>query len=104
MSNRTHGRAAAFFAAAAWLLLAVSAAWSQGLARDSDDWVCHHGHLHSDRTLEACARLEGHPVSLYDAAALRRGGRLWDSDDYRCHHGRPDARRTLRACARLRGD
>jgi hypothetical protein len=98
---------AAMLAVASTLSLAASAPClaqgDQALQRDSDDYRCHHGRLHSRHTLEACARLWGKPANIADVAEAQHQARQRDSDDYNCHHGPRGARRTVEACARLRG-
>ena len=89
---------------AAPLALSVGAVRAEGLQRDSADWVCHHGAIADPRTLDACARLAGEPMSRRDVADRRRGGQARDSADLVCHHGDPADPSTVDACARLEGD
>ena len=89
---------------AAPLALSAGAAPAEGRLRDSADWVCHHGAVDDPRTRDACARLQGEPVTFGQVLALRHGGLARDSADLVCHHGDPADPRTLDACLRLEGD
>jgi len=86
------------------LAAATSGVRAEGLERDSDDYNCSHGALESARTIEACSRLRGEPVTVEQVAVWRQQGFQRANDDYNCHHGRPHAARTIAACHRLRGD
>jgi hypothetical protein len=91
-------------ALAATLTLGGASAQAEGLQRDSDDYNCSRGAVDDPRTIAACSRLRGEPVSADEIFADRRKGFQRANDDWRCHHGRPGAPRTLEACRRLAGD
>ena len=86
------------------LALGAGAAHAEGLLRDSADWVCHHGAVGDPRTLDACSRLRGEPMTVERVATERRGGLARYSADLVCHHGPPGDPRTADACERMRGD
>jgi len=101
-AGKIAGLAAMFAVAVMWL--GSGATRAEGLARDSDDLNCMHGSVDDPRTVEACSRLRGAPVTADEIAAWREQGFQRANDDYVCHHGRKGAWRTRLACQHLRGE